>query len=840
LIYGSGLRSGFANTDHLPPYAQVNAGISREFDIPGWNPVTLRFDVVNVFDTSYVIKNGTGIGVFANAYGPRIGYYFGLTQKFGPGAAAKKRAPAKSRVALHAAQSIWSWTGFYMGGQVGYGSSRFSTDMLVSGGGDNPLWGTSFSTKHLGALGGGQVGYNWQYGMWMAGFEADITFQHYRTTTGFICAGAICNPTIAGFDAPVSLIQQHNLDWFGTLRGRLGIAVPPGVLVYVTGGLAYGEIEHLGLTAGSDGAAANDVANPFASRVLRAGWTAGAGIEARLPGNLTGKIEYLHTDFGFDKALAIFPQNATPLAIDYNSRITQDLVRLGINYKFDPYVRYVPINKAAGSTAETISRPRMIYKAPVAALWTWTGVYFGANAGYAAGKLDTDTMISSLGAPPLAASSASNPNGGSGGAQVGYNWQAGVWLAGLETDIQFSTRRVSAIFDGPATVNSNQSLDWLATARARLGVLVTPTSIAYFTGGLAFGAIAQSGTISGTISDPSGGPPLPSPINFTHRVVKPALTVGGGVETRLTENITGKVEYLHIDFGSASTLATNIPNSPSTAVAVNSHVTNDVVRMGINYRFDPNAAAPAYRTERPAPANKPPVFSTDRLNALWTWTGFYLGINGGYGWGKSNTDASFNDNTIPSSFATDAAFELKGELFGVQTGYNFQSGGWVWGIEADAQLSGQSNNPKFVCPGTLCNPAGPVIASFDQDQLVEWFGTLRARFGATLTPRVLVYATGGAAVAGLVTSGNVYGFDPSGNPTTNSFKNITINGGWTVGGGVEARLCGNWTGKIEYLYLNLGSMTTGVNNQDVMTLTAAFNSRITDKLIRGGINYKFN
>src|SRR5208337_4258465 len=108
------LRSGFANTDHLPSYAQVNTGISHEYDIPGWNPVTLRFDVVNVFDTSYVIKNGTGIGVFANAYGPRIGYYFGFAQKFGPGASIKKKSRAAvPRIFRH--PSIWTWAGFYIG-----------------------------------------------------------------------------------------------------------------------------------------------------------------------------------------------------------------------------------------------------------------------------------------------------------------------------------------------------------------------------------------------------------------------------------------------------------------------------------------------------------------------------------------------------------------------------------------------------------------------------------------------------------------------------------------------------------------------------------------------------
>ena len=75
----------------LPSYAQVNTGMSHEFDIPGWKPVTLRFDVVNVFDTSYVIKDGSGIGVFATRMGLAAATISGLSQKFGPGATSQSR-----------------------------------------------------------------------------------------------------------------------------------------------------------------------------------------------------------------------------------------------------------------------------------------------------------------------------------------------------------------------------------------------------------------------------------------------------------------------------------------------------------------------------------------------------------------------------------------------------------------------------------------------------------------------------------------------------------------------------------------------------------------------------
>jgi outer membrane receptor protein involved in Fe transport len=82
MIYGSGLRDGFANTGTVPSYTQVNLGLSHDFNIVAANkPTTLRFDVVNLFDTIYEIRDGSGIGVFAPQYGPRRGFYVGISQK---------------------------------------------------------------------------------------------------------------------------------------------------------------------------------------------------------------------------------------------------------------------------------------------------------------------------------------------------------------------------------------------------------------------------------------------------------------------------------------------------------------------------------------------------------------------------------------------------------------------------------------------------------------------------------------------------------------------------------------------------------------------------------------
>jgi outer membrane receptor protein involved in Fe transport len=81
MIYGSGLRTNVANIGSESPYAQFNAGLSHEFAMSDGKPLTVRFDVVNLFDTIYQIRSGTGIGVFAPQYGPRRGYFIGLTKK---------------------------------------------------------------------------------------------------------------------------------------------------------------------------------------------------------------------------------------------------------------------------------------------------------------------------------------------------------------------------------------------------------------------------------------------------------------------------------------------------------------------------------------------------------------------------------------------------------------------------------------------------------------------------------------------------------------------------------------------------------------------------------------
>jgi outer membrane immunogenic protein len=218
----------------------------------------------------------------------------------------------------------------------------------------------------------------------------------------------------------------------------------------------------------------------------------------------------------------------------------------------------------------------------------------------------------------------------------------------------------------------------------------------------------------------------------------------------------------------------------------------------------------------------------------WSWSGFYVGGNVGYGWGNSNTTVSFIDAvTLAVLAAPSQSFSMDGFIGGGQIGYNWQNGNWVWGVETDFQGSGLRGSATFVC-GAGC--AVPVTETLNEK--LEWFGTVRGRLGFTVTPTVLMYATGGW----------VYGdFEADGFVNGTAFSVNTVKSGWTVGGGVEARIVGNWTGKVEYLYVdpNLnGQVQTGICNSSGAcppghTLATSFNSGITASILRVGANYKF-
>jgi outer membrane immunogenic protein len=223
---------------------------------------------------------------------------------------------------------VSSWQGFYIGGNVGYGWGDGKTDFsFLPSPDDFTVANTSLNSNPQGVIGGAQIGYNWQSGVVVAGFETDIQGSGIK---GNAAKGALLFPSLA--PVPNSLLTTNEkLSWFGTARGRLGITVTPAFLLYATGGFAYGQVENSANTQFNNGAD-NFVANVSKTRV---GWTAGAGGEWMFAPGWSAKFEYLYMDLGKSSAVADdAPVPDPPFQVGYRWRTQENIVRAGVNYHF--------------------------------------------------------------------------------------------------------------------------------------------------------------------------------------------------------------------------------------------------------------------------------------------------------------------------------------------------------------------------------------------------------------------------------------------------------------------------------------------------------------------------
>jgi outer membrane immunogenic protein len=225
-----------------------------------------------------------------------------------------------------------------------------------------------------------------------------------------------------------------------------------------------------------------------------------------------------------------------------------------------------------------------------------------------------------------------------------------------------------------------------------------------------------------------------------------------------------------------------------------------------------------------APYSKTP----DYIVPVYDWSGGYIGVNVGYGWGRSSDTSGLG---APPLFTDTLRSDMNGVLGGAQIGYNSQMQNWVVGLEADFQGTGQNSTHPLVCPAGVCT--GAALPATMRQQL-DFFGTVRARAGFTLVPTILVYGTAGLA----------YGQVDSNTTLLGATRAQNYNPGWTAGGGIEAAMGGGWSARVEYLYLDLGKVSNTFNST-VLTpagglLIAGFNSRVTDNIVRAGLNYKFS
>jgi outer membrane immunogenic protein len=258
-----------------------------------------------------------------------------------------------------------------------------------------------------------------------------------------------------------------------------------------------------------------------------------------------------------------------------------------------------------------------------------------------------------------------------------------------------------------------------------------------------------------------------------------------------------------------------------------------------------SAAVAADMSVPPRVYTKAPVL----VDPGYNWTGFYAGLNGGYNWGKA--DAVFLPGT---AFTTPVKQDVNGGLGGGQIGYNWQlDRTWVVGLEADIQGTGERGRATST-PGVtrLTLPGGDfnlvATTSAASSWSFPWFATFRGRVGLLATPDLLLYGTGGLAVGEVKystqTSTTAQVFGPGSQGTTPSGAAVTVAGtplsesqtrvGWTLGAGLEKKFDRNWSAKLEYLYLDLGSKSyfAGTANQTDVSFH--------DHIFRAGINYAFN
>jgi len=214
-------------------------------------------------------------------------------------------------------------------------------------------------------------------------------------------------------------------------------------------------------------------------------------------------------------------------------------------------------------------------------------------------------------------------------------------------------------------------------------------------------------------------------------------------------------------------------------------------------------ASPTFAADlSPPPSYQSPAYKAppDYYVAPFNWSGFYIGINGGYGFGSSEWSSG------PFS---SGSFNTTGGLVGGTVGYNLQTGVWVWGIEGDGDASWIKGSTS-------------VANCFGCETRNDWLATARARIGYAWD-RWLPYLTGGAAF------GDVKMTPPA--PDTFTVKTKV---GWTIGGGVEYGFLGAWSAKVEYLYVDLGKAACGS-----ASCSAGVDVKFNTSLVRAGLNYRF-
>jgi opacity protein-like surface antigen len=763
--------------------------------------------------------------------------------------------------------SVWSWTGFYIGGYIG-GAQEYSSL-------DDPLGSVSYG-DHVtspGFIAGGQIGANYQFGNVVLGAEADLSWANvlgHETCFG-LTGGLFYSSDCSAH--PTSL---------GTLTGRVGYAFGR-TLLYAKGGAAWEQNN-------VDMAVNRNPGNNFltsANSYGEWGWTLGAGTEYALTPAWSLFAEYDYAGFASESVATPYvagnPLHQIAPVAGWSNNI--QVFKLGINYKIGADPTLWPSGALTPPLWVTPAIGSLPVKAPRPAASGWE-IEGGARYMYS-----LERTYAALGAQA--------PNG-----SIWYNGSKVTWanqatnsaelfgrvdspsnvfvsgfvgvgdtISGSQTDEDFDEPTPHRPYTGTASTSDGHinyavadlGYDVVRTADYKIGPFVGYTVLNQY--------IFTSGCQQ--FANPIGNCAVPLPnsqLIGLDSLTWQAMRVGLSAEVKLADRLklTADVAYLPyvtVDLfdnhlgengegdtrgqgigvqlqavlsydvtdrltvgigarywamwttsGELQMIAPTGPSGPLAPTLTSVQLAGVFAQLG--YRFDPDMTTAAKPAGLALPFLKAPA-----APAAYNWTGFYAGIEGGEVWGQS---IQIGQTPGRDTFDATPWFDVSGGMIGGTVGYNAQFARiFVFGLEGDMSWVDARGSARQIALGTS------LTASTTED----WLATARARIGVTPVDHWLVYATGGLAMADVEAT-----IPPSaGSSSTEALGSEShVRPGWTVGGGVEASITRNWSAKIEYLYVGLENHAYFVPTPaNPLVDNRAGGVPLNNNIVRAGINYKF-
>jgi outer membrane immunogenic protein len=402
---------------------------------------------------------------------------------------------------------------------------------------------------------------------------------------------------------------------------------------------------------------------------------------------------------------------------------------------------------------------------PAAPSYNWSGFYAGVNGDYGTGVTTGDLL-------PNGFFGNHDLSGGLFGGQIGFNYQWSHLVLGIEADLDWADLNGSEALFG--IVMEEAKVKSLGTLRGRIGYAWDRVMV-YGTGGFAWGRVSDGCDLCGVSTE-------------TNTLT--GYTVGAGVEYGITPNLSAKAEYLYVHLDPKNYF---LDQGCVAGCAMGANV--NLFRLGLNWRFAPWAPALA--------ANAAGLPAAASSAGVHDWSGLYVGVNGGYGAGKTTGDL------LPDKFFGN--LDVDGALFGGQIGFNYQLSHIVLGVEADLDGSGVSGS----------NSAG----GFTNEAKIRTLGTLRGRVGYAWSD-VMLYGTGGFAWGRL---GD--GCDACG--VSEEIRALT---GYAAGVGIEYGMTPNLSVRAEYLHVHLDP--TGYFELAGFGCTGGCSLGANVNMVRLGLNWR--